>query len=156
DGSLVCCRLRGMLALSREIRTCYVRTAGSARGDAMMKRRQMDATRADGACTMAIKRKFHIENLVRELAENRVNPLEIIREALSNAKDHKATRVWVRTTKDQRNEVSVIIIDDGEGMDEHRLAAFWGVGASIKSQQGVIGYKGHGTKLYFDCRRLSV
>lgn len=42
-------------------------------------------------------------------------------------------------------------------MNERQLAAFWGVGASEKpAAQQSIGYKGHGTKLYFDCRRLSV
>lgn len=104
-----------------------------------------------------IKRYFDIKNLVRELAENQVSVLEILREALSNAKDHGAQRVWVKTAKDQRNEVTVIIADDGEGMNDERLAAFWGVGASAKAtSQGAIGYKGHGSKLFFNCRRLSV
>ncbi|WP_437930083.1 ATP-binding protein [Sorangium sp. So ce291] len=106
---------------------------------------------------MAIRRNFDIRNLVRELAENKVSALEILREALSNAKDHGAKRVWVKTAKDQRNEVTVTIADDGEGMDRERLEAFWGVGASAKPTSAQpIGYKGHGTKLFFDCRRLSV
>ncbi|CAN97114.1 ATP binding protein [Sorangium cellulosum So ce56] len=106
---------------------------------------------------MAIRRNFDIRNLVRELAENKVSALEILREALSNAKDHGAERVWVKTAKDQRNEVTVTIADDGEGMDRERLEAFWGVGASAKpTSTQPIGYKGHGTKLFFDCRRLSV
>jgi hypothetical protein len=106
---------------------------------------------------MGIKRNFDIRNLVRELAENKVSALEIVREAISNAKDHGARRVWIKTVKDQRNEVTVLIADDGEGMDQERLEAFWGVGASAKAKaQQSIGYKGHGTKLYFDCRRLSV
>lgn len=102
-----------------------------------------------------IRRDYDIPNLVRELAENRISSLEIVREALSNSKDHSASRVWIRCAKDNRNHVDVLIIDDGEGMDEERLSAFWGVGSTAKS--GVaIGYKGHGTKLFFDCRRLSV
>jgi Histidine kinase-, DNA gyrase B-, and HSP90-like ATPase len=106
---------------------------------------------------MTIRRNFDIRNLVRELAENKVSALEILREAISNAKDHGAMRVWVKTVKDQRNEVTVTIADDGEGMDRPRLEAFWGVGASAKPTSALpIGYKGHGTKLYFDCRRLSV
>lgn len=106
---------------------------------------------------MTIKRNFDIRNLVRELSENKVNALDVVREAISNAKDHGAGKVWIKTTKDQRNEVSVVLGDDGEGMDDARLEAFWGVGASAKaSAQQSIGYKGHGTKLYFDCRRLSV
>lgn len=106
---------------------------------------------------MAIRRNFDIGNLVRELAENKVSALEVVREALSNARDHKATRVWIRTEKDQRNRVTLTIADDGEGMDQARLAAFWGVGATSKADpRQAIGYKGHGTKLFFDCERLSV
>ncbi len=104
-----------------------------------------------------IERRFDIKNLVRELAENKVSVLEIVREALSNAKDHGATCVWMRTASDQRNNVNVIIADNGEGMDDERLASFWGIGASAKSAaHNSIGYKGHGTKLYFNCRKLLV
>lgn len=107
---------------------------------------------------MAIQRRYDIKNLVRELAENKVRVLELIREALSNAKDHAATKVWIKTLQEkQSNKVSVLLADNGEGMDDERLAAFWGVGASAKrDHQYSIGYKGHGTKLYFKCRRLSV
>jgi hypothetical protein len=105
---------------------------------------------------MPVQRRVDIKNLVRELAENRVHALEILREALSNAKDHQARRVFIRTLRTQRNEVSVLVIDDGEGMNRERLEAFWGVGASADKKPPHIGYKGHGTKLYFDCERLTV
>lgn len=104
---------------------------------------------------MAIARKLDLVNLVRELAENRVSALEILREALSNAKDHAARRVFFSSRRDPPNRVSLTLIDDGEGMNHERLEAFWGVGASVKPP-GSIGYKGHGTKLYFTCARLSV
>jgi hypothetical protein len=104
-----------------------------------------------------IRRRIDVKNLVRELSENRIDALELLREALSNAKDHGAHRVWVKTTRDARDTVSVLFVDDGEGMDEARMEAFWGVGASAKSlSTPTIGYKGHGTKLFFDCRTLSV
>ncbi|MCW5807026.1 MAG: sensor histidine kinase [Deltaproteobacteria bacterium] len=103
-----------------------------------------------------IQRRFDQRNLVRELAENRTDALEIVREALSNAKDHEARSFWLRTSRDARNRVDIMIFDDGEGLTEDRLAAFWGVGASSKKNgRSHIGYKGHGTKLYFDCDRLS-
>ncbi|GAB4521604.1 MAG: hypothetical protein Tsb0020_40170 [Haliangiales bacterium] len=107
---------------------------------------------------MAIRGSLDIKNLVRELAENKVSVLEILREALSNAKDHGASRVWLKTVREpQSGRVNLLISDDGDGMDEERLSAFWGVGASAKRvQQQSIGYKGHGTKLYFKCRRLRV
>lgn len=104
----------------------------------------------------AIKRRFDRKNLVRELSENRTDPLELVREALSNAKDHQAERFWLRTTRDARNQVDILFMDDGEGLTTERLEAFWGIGASSKVDgRPRIGYKGHGTKLYFDCDRLS-
>jgi hypothetical protein len=104
---------------------------------------------------MQIAPKIDVRNLVRELAENKVDSLELLREALSNAKDHHASRIWIRTTRGPRNEVSVLLVDDGDGMDQHGLEAFWGVGASAKPAR-CIGYKGHGTKLYFGSQRLTV
>jgi len=105
---------------------------------------------------LAIQRRFDRKNLVRELAENRTDPLELVREALSNAKDHLATQFWFRTARDNRNQVDVFMLDDGEGLTTERLEAFWGIGASSKIEgRPRIGYKGHGTKLYFDCARLS-
>lgn len=104
-----------------------------------------------------IERRVDVRNLVRGLSENRVDALELIREALSNARDHGAARVWIRTTRDPRDTVSVLFVDDGEGMDAERLEAFWGVGASAKPKTShSIGYKGHGTKLFFDSRALTV
>ena len=73
---------------------------------------------------MPVERKLDRVNLVRELAENRISALELIREALSNARDHGAGHVWVRTERDPRDQVLVLIVDDGEGMNEKRLEAF--------------------------------
>lgn len=104
-----------------------------------------------------IKRSFDVPNLVRELAENKVDALELIREGLSNAKDHGAARVWIHCFRDNpRTPPSVALVDDGEGMSSARLAAFWGVGATHKGERQAIGYKGHGTKLFFASQRLSV
>ena len=107
---------------------------------------------------MTIKPKVDVKNLVRELADNKIRALELVREALSNAKDHGAKKVYIRTWRAQRNEVSVLLIDDGEGMTDAGLASFWGIGASEKSRvtDYPIGYKGHGTKLYFGSERLTV
>jgi hypothetical protein len=99
-----------------------------------------------------------VKNLVRELADNKIWALELVREALSNAKDHGATKAYIRTWRGSRNEVSVVLIDDGEGMTDAGLQAFWGIGASEKAAVSghPIGYKGHGTKLYFGSERLTV
>lgn len=98
------------------------------------------------------------KNLVRELGANKVQALELIREALSNAKDHGAKNIYIRTSSSARNEVSIQLLDDGCGMDEAGLAAFWGIGKSVKPEHNLrsIGYKGHGTKLFFLCHKLTV
>ncbi|HYO66022.1 MAG TPA: ATP-binding protein [Archangium sp.] len=107
---------------------------------------------------MKVKRIHDHRNLVRELRENKVDALEIVREALSNAKDHGARRVWIRTWRQSTPEKpSILFTDDGEGMNNERLGAFWGVGASRKATANqAIGYKGHGTKLFFASERLTV
>ncbi|WP_224245547.1 ATP-binding protein [Hyalangium gracile] len=106
-----------------------------------------------------IQRRIDQRNLVRELANNKVDALELIREALANARDHGASSVWIRTARGAPPAlpIDVLIINDGEGMTEAQLEAFWGISASVKPPGGgSIGYKGHGTKLYFAARRLSV
>jgi signal transduction histidine kinase len=106
---------------------------------------------------MQIKPSVDVKNLVRELAENKIRALELVREALANAKDHNASRVYIRTLRAQRNEVSILLVDDGTGMSAKGIAAFWGIGASEKTGRACsIGYKGHGTKLYFGSQRLTV
>lgn len=107
---------------------------------------------------MQVRRIHDHRNLVRELRENKVDALEILREALSNAKDHGARRVWIRTWRQSTPEKpSLLFADDGEGMDDERLGAFWGIGASRKAAASLaIGYKGHGTKLFFASERLTV
>ncbi len=104
-----------------------------------------------------ISRKIDKRNLVRELAQNKVDALELLREALANAKDHEAHTMWVKTVRGAggAREPDIFIMNDGAGMGSTELSAFWGVSSSIKPGQS-IGYKGHGTKLYFASRRLHV
>lgn len=106
-----------------------------------------------------IHRKIDQRNLVRELANNKVDALELLREALSNARDHAASNVWIRTTRGAppTHSIDIVIVNDGEGMTSDHLEAFWGVSSSFKPNSSLpIGYKGHGTKLFFASRRLSV
>lgn len=103
-----------------------------------------------------ITRRYDKKNLVGELARNKVDALELLREALSNAKDHGANRVWIKTTRGRGSSgPDILLMNDGLGMGEDELSAFWGVSTSIKPDKA-IGHKGHGTKLYFASRRLSV
>jgi hypothetical protein len=106
-----------------------------------------------------IKREVNFKNLVRELAHNKVDALELLREALANARDHGASRVWIRSVRGPAPTLAtdLFVMNDGEGMSHDQLRAFWGVSSSVKEDPTrAIGYKGHGSKLYFSCRRLSV
>lgn len=104
-----------------------------------------------------ITRRFDKRNLVRELAQNKVDALELLREALANAKDHGAKRVWIKTTGGTKGSTApdILLMNDGEGMGPAELSAFWGVSTSVKPGRA-IGYKGHGTKLFFAAQRLHV
>jgi hypothetical protein len=104
-----------------------------------------------------VTRRYDKRNLFRELASNKIDALELLREALANAKDHGANRVWVKTTRGSGGSIApdILLMNDGDGMGVEELSAFWGVSASVKPGLS-IGYKGHGTKLYFASRRLQV
>ncbi|MFA9417998.1 ATP-binding protein [Natrinema sp. HArc-T2] len=88
-----------------------------------------------------------------EIASDFEDPLEIIRESLSNAYDAGATEVVIRI----RNTVSgsdIIIEDDGHGMSRNDLKSFFDLGNSRKTDS--IGHKGHGTKIFYKSDRIVV
>src|ERR1700733_4579182 len=81
------------------------------------------------------------------------NPLEIVREAISNAIDASATQMDVSFSVEeiQGNSRSVIrFVDNGSGMTEDVLrTVFWGLGHSTsRGDKTKIGEKGHGTKIF--------
>jgi nitrate/nitrite-specific signal transduction histidine kinase len=96
-----------------------------------------------------------------EIATDFANPLDIVREAISNAYDAKCSYIRIHFEVLQKYGESVLRIlleDDGEGMDKEGLEAFFNLGMSPRRNQKecgecVIGEKGHGTKIYFnsDC-----
>lgn len=107
-----------------------------------------------------LQRRYDHKNLARELSSNRTDALEILREALANAKDHGAKRVFIRSWRDPATtRISLLIVDDGDGLDDGRFESFMGIGATDKRggpPGRKIGHKGHGTKLFLECRRLTV
>lgn len=103
-----------------------------------------------------------------EIAKDFKDSKEIIREALSNSWDAGATHVEmkfslvpVRGTR--RKRIRVEITDDGEGMSSDprevigcsEIEGFFNLGDSHK-QQGAIGSKGHGTKIYYKSEGITV
>ena len=99
-----------------------------------------------------------------EIANDFANPLDIVREAISNAYDAKAKDIGIRFDVIQRygeDVLRIILEDDGEGMNRSGLQAFFDLGNSTRrskrSQDStLIGEKGHGTKIFFNSDQVDV
>jgi hypothetical protein len=104
--------------------------------------------------------KVHETNEFIEIANDFSNPLEIVREAISNAYDANAFEVTLdfSTIQEAGEAISVIEIhDNGDGMDEEGLQAFFDLGNSLNREKSdAIGEKGHGTKVYFNSKSIEV
>lgn len=101
--------------------------------------------------------KVNEVNEFLEIASDFEDPLEVIRESLSNSYDAGATEVLIEIN--QRPMGSEIIIDDdGEGMTSSDLESFFDLGNSTKGDDGdeSIGYKGHGTKIFYKSEKIVV
>lgn len=95
-----------------------------------------------------------------EIANDFSNPLDLIREAVSNAYDANADSMDIEfTTINIFGErfLKVIIRDNGDGMTREELQSFFDLGNSTKREdESKIGEKGHGTKVFFNSRNLKV
>lgn len=95
-----------------------------------------------------------------EIALDFSNPLDLVREAISNAFDAKANNIVLDFSVIQEYGEKVLKIeieDNGTGMDEKGLASFFDLGNSLRrGDDSCIGEKGHGTKVYFNSRRIEV
>jgi hypothetical protein len=88
-----------------------------------------------------------------EIASDFGNPLEIIREGISNAFDARATEIRISFSVEEVDGASALIIeieDNGTGMPGEVISRdFWGLGFSnSRNDKTKIGEKGHGTKIY--------
>ena len=101
--------------------------------------------------------KVNEVNEFLEIASDFEDPLEVIRESLSNSYDAGATEVEI-TIRDRPIGSEIIIDDNGEGMDHQDLESFFDLGNSTKRgrDDGSIGYKGHGTKIFYKSERVLV
>lgn len=97
--------------------------------------------------------KVNKVNEFLEIASDFEDPLEVIRESLSNSYDAEANYVDI-TIRSRPNGSDIIIEDDGHGMDERDLESFFDLGNSRKTDS--IGYKGHGTKIFYKSDRIEV
>ena len=99
-----------------------------------------------------------------EIANDFANPLDIVREAISNSYDAKAQNISIQFDVIQKYGEYVLRItieDDGEGMNQTGLQAFFDLGNSTRRDQRaqdptLIGEKGHGTKIFFNSDQVDV
>lgn len=95
-----------------------------------------------------------------EIAFDFSNPLDLVREGISNAFDAKAKNIILDFGVIQEYGEKILkieIADDGTGMDEDGLQSFFDLGNSLhRNDKTTIGEKGHGTKVYFNSRKIEV
>ena len=95
-----------------------------------------------------------------EIANDFANPLDLVREAISNGFDANATTMTIsfEVIKEVGESVLLITLDDnGTGMDQTTIKAFFDLGNSTRRYDTTtIGEKGHGTKVYFNSANVQV
>lgn len=98
-----------------------------------------------------------------EVAKDYERPIEILREALHNSYDAGAKEASIVCTRerlaDGSDVLSLEFSDDGVGMDREKLDHFFSLGFSDKEtppDRRPIGFKGHGTKIYYQAREVFV
>jgi len=102
-----------------------------------------------------------------EISRDFTRPQEILREAVSNAYDAKASVIQIDVYTDRsagEEQLVVRIEDNGQGMKEADLRAFFDLGRSTRNVLDgrgfrlgdFIGSKGHGTKIYYNSSRIEV
>jgi len=95
-----------------------------------------------------------------EIANDFANPLDLVREAISNAFDAHATDIRLAfETEVVSGETTFVIrlTDNGDGMGRAELQSFFDLGNSTRrADKTTIGEKGHGTKVYFNAKKVVV
>lgn len=109
----------------------------------------------------AIQPQVNSEAEFLEIVHDFGNPLEVLREAISNAMDAHATWIKIGFNVEEvegSKRLVVSLFDDGDGMSREILARdFWGLGYSpSRERKDAIGDKGHGTKIYLRSESVTV
>jgi hypothetical protein len=114
---------------------------------------------SEDAKTTVVLSAVNENHVFVEIIKNKSASLEILREAISNSHDYKATEMTIiAKTKfiKGKHRLVITIKDDGLGMDLDGLKRFASLGFSESHQHKInntgdqlVGEKGHGTLLYF-------
>jgi histidine kinase/DNA gyrase B/HSP90-like ATPase len=110
---------------------------------------------------ISIKPQVNSEAEFLEIASDFGNPLELIREAISNSIDANATTIDIEFGVEDFDGAQTLVItirDNGLGMTREKLEKnFWGLGFSdSRGDASKIGEKGHGTKIYLRSEEVRV
>ncbi len=103
----------------------------------------------------------------REISQDFTTPAEIFREAIANSLDAYARRLWLSVTVQPikgKETVFIDLSDDGIGMNAGTIRSFLNLSDSVKPKgpptgnpaRQMTGYKGHGTKDYFNSDSLEI
>ena len=92
------------------------------------------------------------------------DPLEIFREAFQNAFDEGATKIFCRIYQEKKLTGDEIIFDiwnNGQGLPRNNVKNFFDLANSTKIKNnipisGKIGYKGHGSKIFFNSKKVII
>ena len=96
-----------------------------------------------------------------EIANDFSNPLEIVREMISNAFDAGAKNIDIVFSVEKNDEgketVKIVFEDDGSGISKDEMHNFFDLGnSSRRDDESAIGEKGHGTKVAFNSSCIEV
>ena len=97
--------------------------------------------------------KVKDSSIFKEIALNTVKPLEVLREAISNADDANANQINISIDRDEKGEPIISIEDNGSGMEIEEIHKFFSLGYSHKDVCK-IGEKGLGTKTYYKSNKI--
>jgi hypothetical protein len=120
-----------------------------------------EALNSTPANWVEVKPLVNAEAEFLEIASDFGNPLEIVREAISNSIDAGAKSVRIEFIVEEIDGSQTLVIrieDDGCGMTRQVLERdFWGLGFSnSREEKNKIGEKGHGTKIFLRSEEVFV
>ncbi|HBF37022.1 MAG TPA: hypothetical protein DDW50_06845 [Firmicutes bacterium] len=110
---------------------------------------------------ITINKGYELYQIITDFGD----PLEIFREAFQNAIDENATEVYCNVYELKKMSGSELIIDiwnNGNGLPKQKVACFFDLANSSKVDdnliplKGKLGYKGHGSKIFFNSRKVLI
>ena len=110
-----------------------------------------------------INEGYELLQIIKDFGE----PLEIFREAFQNAVDENAKNVFYKVYQDDdgysEETLYIDIWNDGNPLEKDRIPNFFGLAKSTKVDvkkmrplDGKLGYKGHGSKIFFNAQKVII